>query len=97
MDEISRPMKIMISSLAVTITHWPAIENRISAWYSPVSAFFASEETVRGKHRQDADADHQHAEECGEAVHHQHAAERRTGDSVRVDRAAAAPPPAPRG
>ena len=38
MEEISRPMNTMISSLAATIRHWPAMENSSSAWYSLVSA-----------------------------------------------------------
>ena len=31
MEEISRPMKIITSSLAVTITHWPTMLNSTSA------------------------------------------------------------------
>ena len=42
------------------------------------------EETVGREDGQDTDRDHQHAEEGGEAIHHQHAAERRSADGEGV-------------
>ena len=79
MEEISRPMKIMISSLAATMTHWPDDREQQQRVIFAGLGVLAVEVAVGREHGQDADRDHQHAEERGEAIHHQHAGERRAG------------------
>src|ERR1035441_5368905 len=49
MEEISRPMKTMIRSLAAAIMHCPAMEKSSSAWYSLVSAFCRARNPYDGR------------------------------------------------
>ena len=73
MEEISRPMKIMISSLAGD-HHALADdgEQQQRVIFAGLRVLRARRKRYDDEHGQDADADHQHAEEGGEAIDDQH-------------------------
>ena len=79
-------MKIMIRSLAVTMTHWPSDGEEHQRVILAGLGILALEIPVRRKHGQDADADDQNAEEGGEAVDDQQVRERRARDGIGGDR-----------